>query len=615
MKKILIILAAVIVLAVVGIVIFIATFNIDTYKGALITQLESLTGNTVEIGHLSMEWKGRMMMEADKFVILVEEPGGQKVPALSFDRASAVVDLMPLLTRQLQISSISIDRPQIAIIRTEEGKITVRGYDPRKAAVAPAGASDSGLSTKKAAVKAGASGAAAFGFNINSIVINDGAVRFVDLSGQPPTDIIIRKFDATLRNVSAATPITFSVKAAVAGERQDVDLSGTIGGFLTGNIFLKDFSLETDLSSFGHAEILQALPALGKMGLRPGLAGMLRAKVREMRIADHKVASITGDVKFTGGRLVLAQTRVPIEQIELDASAEGTTVTVRSFSARLANGILKGASTIENAFTAPRTSLELVAQADGLNKFLTAALEFGINLDGNARISFKGSMTGTAWPEISRTLAGAGTLSLENGVIANANMINETLGALTLFPDLLTSVEGKVPPPVQQMMVEKYTFLQPFNQSFRVDGGYIILPDLVFASTDMAMRGEGKISFTGDLSGNGMIRFSPAISNAIVATIPQLRAIADTQGLITFPLAFKGGSGKFKVIPDLKYIGKRVAVQTAGDAVSGYLQKALGDGQQSGAAQAAGGEPASPAKVPKLKDLLKAFAEQSKSSK
>jgi len=147
--------------------------------------------------------------------------------------------------------------------------------------------------------------------------------------------------------------------------------------------------------------------------------------------------------------------------------------------------------------------------------------------------------------------------------------------------------------------------LRPFKQAYQIEGGYIILPDLILQSDYMDMRGAAKMSLTGDLSGNGMIRFSPTVSNAIISTVPQMRAIADPQGLITFPLAFKGGGGTFKIIPDMKYIGQRVAVQAAGDALSGYLQKAAAPDQAAAAQQ-----PAAPAKAPKVKDLLKAFAEE-----
>jgi hypothetical protein len=62
------------------------------------------------------------------------------------------------------------------------------------------------------------------------------------------------------------------------------------------------------------------------------------------------------------------------------------------------------------------------------------------------------------------------------------------------------------------------------------------------------------------------------------------------------------------VIPDMKYIGRKIAVEAAGDVVSGYLKKAT-DVQAASAASGSGGEPASK-KPPKLKDLLKAIADE-----
>jgi hypothetical protein len=118
------------------------------------------------------------------------------------------------------------------------------------------------------------------------------------------------------------------------------------------------------------------------------------------------------------------------------------------------------------------------------------------------------------------------------------------------------------------------------------------------------------MSLAGDLSGSGMIKFSQNISGSMLKVVPQMKAITDPQGLVTFPINFKGGGGTFKVIPDMKYIGRKVAVQTAGDAVSGYLKKAM---DANGSAQPSGAAPGPESgKPPKIKDFLKALANEAK---
>lgn len=589
MKRVLLVILALAVIAVAGIAVFIATFDINTYKSAFISQIESAVGGRVEIGRLSLAWKGRIVLGIEGFKIYSEE-GGNKVPVLAVARAEAGLELMPLLKRQAQISSISADQPQISLMRAKDGAITIRGYHQKETATA----------AKAVAAPA------ALGVNISFIRIANGTIRFIDMMGDEPSEITIKSLDADIRNVSLATPITFAVKMALASERQDVAFSGTVGGFATGSMFLKDFQMDADLAAFRHGEMLKAFPALAKVGLREGLAGTVKARIRELQMADGKVSKLSGGLAISGGRVILNQVRAPIEDISIDAAAEGTTITLTSFAGRILNGTLRGTATINDYATAPRTALTLTAEARGFQEFLTTVAAVKQNLDGNAKITFSGTMTGGSWPEISRTLAGNGTFALDSGIIINANVLDQTVGALTVFPNLVNSMQGKVSAPTQQAFSESYTVLKPLNQTFTIEGGYIIVPDLVLQSEYLDMRGDARLSLAGDISGSGMIRFAAPISGAMVMAVPQIKGITDAQGLVTFPIAFKGGSGTFKVIPDMKYIGRKIAIEAAGDVVSDYLKKAT-DAQA--AASKESGAPAS-TKPPKLKDFLKAIADE-----
>lgn len=589
MKKILLILSIIVVTAALAGVVFIATFNVNNYKGALESQLQALLGSRVEIGRLSLEWKGGVRLGVEGFRVYSDE-AGRNTAALSVDRAEAGLDLGPLMTRRLQISWVLLAKPQISLVRSKDGKITLRGCAPKEA---PPAASE-------------AAAGAAFAFNINVIRITDGFMRFTDNAGDVPSEIVIKKIDAEIKDVSMSTPVTFNIKAAVAGDRRDLETSGVIGGWLTNSVYLKDFKLDADLAAFGHYEIIRAIPALSRAGLREGLAGTVSANIRQIRFEGEKMSDLSGDIVLREGKIVLSQARVPIENINLDMSAEGSKLTIRSFSARMSNGAMKASAKIDDAFSSPRTALKLALEVRGLESFLVNIASFNQNLDGDARITFDGTLSGTTWPEISRSLAGTGTFALDKGVIINSNLLDQTVGALTVFPNLVDSMQGTAPAPAKQVMAEKYTILKPFSQTYNIEGGYIILPDFTLQSDYVDMRGAAKMSLAGDFSGAGMLKFNQSISGVMLSAVPQMRAITDPDGLVTFPIAFKAGSGSsFKVTPDMKYIGTKVAVQTAGDAVSGYLKKAM----DASAAQEGSGAPADSKKPPKIKDFLKALSQ------
>ncbi|MBU1809152.1 MAG: hypothetical protein KJ661_06320, partial [Candidatus Omnitrophica bacterium] len=102
-----------------------------------------------------------------------------------------------------------------------------------------------------------------------------------------------------------------------------------------------------------------------------------------------------------------------------------------------------------------------------------------------------------------------------------------------------------------------------------------------------------------------------SVSSAMLKAAPEMKYITDSDGMVEFPMAFKSGENGFKVIPDLKYVGRKVAVQKAGEIVNDFIQKAVNGSAQS----ASGGKsPDAPIKAPKLKDLVKSFMEAERRS-
>jgi hypothetical protein len=225
-------------------------------------------------------------------------------------------------------------------------------------------------------------------------------------------------------------------------------------------------------------------------------------------------------------------------------------------------------------------------------------------MDGNMRLEFNGTMMGRSWLQISKTLAGKGEFYLDRGTMVNMNVLNQTLSSLTLFPGLSDMVRAYVPTPIKEAFGNNDTTIEPLRQVFTVEDGYIMIPNLSLRTDTFDMRGEAKSSLTGDISGHGIIRFARSVSDAMIKVVPEMRYITDSEGMVEFPMAFKSGDEGFKMIPDLKYVGKRVAVQKAGDLVTDFLQKTADNGSGSSIAQSLIGKSE---KGPKLKDFVKSL--------
>jgi hypothetical protein len=245
----------------------------------------------------------------------------------------------------------------------------------------------------------------------------------------------------------------------------------------------------------------------------------------------------------------------------------------------------------------------MVSEVRGLKAFLSRAAAINQDIDGDVRFTFDGTMSGRSWEEISRTLSGGGHFTLERGAIVDSNMLRQSISALTIFPALVSLFENSAPPQVKQFLGPNYTILKPLSQSYTIEASYANIPGLVIESDVLDLRGEARISLAGDISGRGIIRFAPPVSQAMIASVPPMQYLADQQGRVEFPIAFKGGTEGFKVIPDMNYIAKKIAVQQAGEIVTDIISRSMKK-------EDASGQAAAESKPPKIKDILKGFLKE-----
>ena len=107
MKKILIVLAGLAALVILGMVIFLATFDADRYRPLIVTQLENALGQPVRVEHLRVAWHGGVAVDVQHPAI-GEPDAATHEPLFEADTVSAVVKLWPLLKQRVEIDSLRI---------------------------------------------------------------------------------------------------------------------------------------------------------------------------------------------------------------------------------------------------------------------------------------------------------------------------------------------------------------------------------------------------------------------------------------------------------------------------------------------------------------------------
>jgi len=558
MKKIFIVIFIILIALVLWAAIFIATFDINKYNKALASQIETAVGNPVDIGHISLQWSGKLALNVEKFNISVQE-GGVKVPQISFDRADMALELMPLLKKQVKISSITIDKLSMHIIRSKDGTVQVNGYSPKTEA--------------KPAPQAAKEPPADISFNVDAISIKDSSVRFQDFAADPATDIVIQDIDADFKNVSMDGPVDFIVKMAALASKQNISISGTAGGFQKAPMYIKNLNVDTDLASIDHAKLIKAVPSVEKLGIGKDLAGALNVKVNELKLVNNKIENVSADVTFSNGKVSVSQLKVPVENINLSAIAEGNKISVKSFQADISNAALKSSADIQDIYGAPKTSAHIGADVPEVKKFCAALMGGKQYLDGKISLTFDGTMTGATQDEILKTLSGSGVFTLDNGVLLDTNIIRQSLGALSMFPGLTESLRSYIPAQIKESLDRDYTLLKPMRQQFTIKDGVVALSDLNVGTDVAVIKASANMTLNGELSGSGYIGFTPALSESITKAVPQMSYLADSSKVISFPINFKASGAGVSVAPDLEYVGKKVLVQKGQEVINDLLKK------------------------------------------
>ena len=176
MKKILKVVFVLLLLAVAGAAIFIATFDADRYRPTLIHRMESALGRPVQLQRISLGWRGGISLELQ---------GLEIKPAVRVEKAGALLRLRPLLKGDLQLGSVVVTGLNAKIVRSSNGAIELEGTPPppTQASTAPAPASHPAPAVKAAPLL------------IQRIQVTQGTLSFTDLSAQPPIHLTVEDLE------------------------------------------------------------------------------------------------------------------------------------------------------------------------------------------------------------------------------------------------------------------------------------------------------------------------------------------------------------------------------------------------------------------------------------
>ena len=282
MRKAVMIVGAVVaaVVIVVAAVFIYAARNLNSIvaerQGLLLQKVSDSLGRKVEVSSIKATLGWGLVAELTG-VKIEDDPALSDRPFVEASDAFAKVDLLPLLSRHIHVTQVTLKNPLVRLIRTEQGgfNISTIGKGPRpEHEEAPSENSQQGgiegapitsehgnLPAKPK--KGGGENLAAI--YVKSLLIDNGVIVYEERGPNHQT-VTISDVDIAVTDFSFRRAFDFSLKLAMLSDKQNVDISGKFGPLASqGALDVKNarFAIEAKVGPLDLAR-LRAIGSIGK---------------------------------------------------------------------------------------------------------------------------------------------------------------------------------------------------------------------------------------------------------------------------------------------------------------------------------------------------------------
>ena len=207
MRKIAIVIAIVVAVVAVALGVFLATFNPNDYRGTIQTKLEQQLDRKVTLGNMSLGLLPLRFRVAN--LSIAEDPKfGRTSPFIQTQELSVSVKLLPLLSKSVEVDSLSLERPSVELIKNAQGVWNFASLGPKT----PAAPSSSQQP-----------------FSLGELAINDGTVAITDLRDRRPRTVYDH-INLKLTDFAPDSPFKLDASVHLPGSgNQEVSLKGKGG--------------------------------------------------------------------------------------------------------------------------------------------------------------------------------------------------------------------------------------------------------------------------------------------------------------------------------------------------------------------------------------------------
>ena len=553
----------------VGIYIFINTFNINKYLPQITQQVSQAIGREVKVQRAKLHFSLIEGVAASVEGILIgDDPLFGDRPFLTIGQIRCGVRLGPLLTkRQIEVSYIRIHSPEVNLIKGKNGTFNFESLMKAPPAAQPQPASSSGGGQAKPSAKPPSLPL----LLVSTFQIEKAKVNYVDYSFTPPMEFVAKDIDIEVIDFSLQEPFKIKAEASLFSDRPNVHVNAL--GRLDLNLQqarLDDGHVNVDLAMIDIKKLNKSLAALEPAGIQ-SVKGTMNVVASQMVAGAGGLLVLSLEGQLIDGQVVSKLLAVPIDKILVKFDASESKINLKDFSLALGSGQVHAQGVVKDYMTRQQFDFNVDVDQLPLGEIIDQTkypAQIKGLLTGNVKINGAGFT-----PEAMDQITGQSLFSIADGELVGVNIVQTVLGHIKIIPGLGDAVESQLSPELRQKIGGKNTVIDKADVKTRIERSNVIIDTAELQAQGFRLSAHGNVGFDQTIAMQAELVLLKELARALMASAHEMEALADENQEIHIPVQITGKASALSIVPDMNYLSKRILVNQGSKQLEKVIEK------------------------------------------